>query len=142
MTEPEDEQEHRDPPEVGLPLREALSVGIRKLSCVHTLLETIRRPCDCSDCCRKRNKSAGVHHSDSAVLALQNDQAPTPWICKFAGMQDGFCDNLEEVLTRRGPEGSELSRCGTPQQQQGKHLAAAALLLSGGHFRNYAASIG
>lgn len=76
----------------------------------------------CSACCRKHDKCAGVHLSDSAALALQDKQVPVPWVGKGAGMQDGIFDHEEDALVRRGEEGSKLSRCGTPQQQQGKYI--------------------
>ena len=105
------------------------------MSRIQTLPEVPGKASDCSACCRKRVKRAGVHHSDSAVLALQDAQAPTPCVRKGVGLQDGVFDYIEDALAIRGAEGSDLSRCGTPQQQQGMYLLAPALLLSGLHFR-------
>ncbi|CAK0786562.1 hypothetical protein CVIRNUC_009775 [Coccomyxa viridis] len=51
--------------------------------------------------------------------APEDAQAPTPCVRKGAGMQDGVFDYVEDALAIRGAEGSDLSRCGTPQQQQG-----------------------
>ena len=135
MSEPEDEQDHQDAPEVGLPSRDASLVEIWKVSRILTLPEFLGTPSDCSACCRKCAKRAGVHHSDSAVLALQDAQAPTPCVRKGAELQDGVFDHVEDALASRGAEGSDLSRCGTPQQQQGMYLLAPALLLSGLHIR-------
>ena len=135
MPEPEDEQDHQDAPEVGLPSRDASMVETFKVPRIQKLPEVPRKPSDCSACCRKRVKRAGVHHSDSAMLALQDAQAPTPCVRKGVGMQDGVFDHVEDALASRGAEGSDLSRCGTPQQQQGKYLLAPALLLSLLHVR-------
>ena len=90
------------------------------MSRLHALFEDSMRTHDCSACCHKRDYRASVHNPDSAVLALQDEQAPARWVCQGARTQDGVFDHVEDALARPGEEGSDLSGCDTPEQQQGK----------------------